>query len=387
VVRALGNRAALAPASEVAKRKPFVTVSGVVEKAERGLRVTVHVRNEGGETARIEVPITGGRHLSAEQLKKLGADVDAAVSKALEAPAPKPVVVAPPPEVPAPQSGDVESAPLTEQSGDRHAITRSAHGPFLNLPGGPRPSYYPYVVARAGALVTSRALNFDPTQTPTFHGGTAGGIHVELELYPLAFLHGVKHGVFAGLGGWFTADKPFWPTTTFDLVSSQYNTDELRLEGGARWRFVLHQLPPFAEVTVFGGAGLHSFTIAKAIDAAGQPVDAGPPDARYVYGIVGLEARVAFWQGRVAPFVRVGYQYIPDAGPTENLNEYGLSATNGFQLRGGVEARVWNKVMVGASAFWDYYALDFENNRATARHASNATDQYYGGIFTVGYAL
>jgi hypothetical protein len=397
VTHALGTRAAVASASELSTLKPYVTVLGAVEKAGgHSLKLTVRIiveqgNEQGGEVARIEVPITVGRHLQPDQLRKLGADVDAAVTRALEAPPPAPKPATPAPDVPAPQSGDVEKAPLTgelEHWNGKRPTARAPRGPSLHLPAVPRPSYYPYVVGRAGALVTSRALNFNPLQTPTFHGGTAGGIHAEVELYPLAFLHAVKHGRFAGLGGWFTVDKPFWPTTTFDLLSSQYDTDELRLEGGARWRFVLRRLPPFAELTVFGGAGLHTFTIAKNVDpTTGRATDAGPPDARYVYGIVGLEARVALVQGRVAPFLRIGYQYVPDAGPTENLDEYGLSSTHGFQLRAGLEARVWRKVMVGVSAFLDYYALSFENNRTTARHANDATDQYYGGIFTVGYAL
>jgi hypothetical protein len=398
VLQALGPQAALVPAAKASQMHPRVTVFGAVEK-QNGLKLNIRVvDSNGGQSGTLVVPVPAARHLPPDQLGKVGADVKDLVAQALaatQAPA-APAPSAPPPvEAPAKQATDIENAPLTG-----NPESWSAHGPSTTSAatvksawlarfslGGPRPGHYPFVIARAGAIVTSRALDFSPGQPPIFHGGTAGGVHAEVELYPFAFTHALARGVFAGLGGWFAVDKPFWLTTTLDGSTNQYDTDELRLEGGARWRFVLRKLAPLVELTVFGGAGLHSFTIAKTTSATGTPVDAGPPDARYVYGVVGIESRVHLFGDRIAPFVKVGYEYVPDAGPTENLDEYGLSDTHGFQLRGGLEARVWRKLTVGASAFWEYLSLNFQNNVPTARNASGATDQYYGALFTVGWAL
>ncbi len=394
VARVLGARAAVVPADAIAKLKPYVVVTGAVEKKD-GLKLTVRVLDErGAEAGHLEVPIAGGRHLSPEQLRKLGADVDALVTQALAAPVPvEPVPPTPPPEEPAKQDTDTEKVPLNgvpvaKPAAQQHPARRSWFQ--FRFSDVPRPSYYPFVIVRVGAVVSSRSLSFDPIQRPVFHGGTGGGVHGEVELYPVAFTHAIKRGIFAGLGGWFAFDKPFWPTTTFDGTPNAYDTDELRVEGGARWRFVVRKLAPVVELTVFGGAGLHTFTIAKTnvlSPTTGKPLDAGPPDARYVYGTVGIEARATIWRGRFAPFVRIGYEYVPDAGPTENLDEYGLSSTHGFQLRGGLDARVWRRLSVGAAAYWEWLDLAFQNNVPTARRAGSAVDQYVGAVFTVGYAL
>ena len=98
----------------------------------------------------------------------------------------------------------------------------------------PRPRWYPWIEASVGAIVDTRWLKFLPVKPPTYSPGPAGGVHVDLSLYPFAFLHSVVHGVFAGLGGFFTLEKPFWPTTEFLATPHQYATSEFRVEGGAR---------------------------------------------------------------------------------------------------------------------------------------------------------
>jgi hypothetical protein len=389
ILHQLGARAAVVTEGQLASVKPYVIVRGVVDKKD-GLKLSITITDDKGQSAgTLVVPVLGGRHLTPDQLKKLSADVEDLVNQTLSAtppPPPEPVAVAPPPEAPAKQAGDVEKAPLTGLSEEKkHPAQAVVHRAWL--PEVARPSYYPYVVAHAGAVITSRALDFGPTQPPVFHGGTAGGVAAEIELYPFAWSHALKHGVFAGLGGYIGVVKPFWPTTTLDGTTNEYDTDELRVEGGARWRFVLRKVAPVVELTAYGGAGLHTFTIAKQMLPTGNLVDAGPPDARYVYGVIGAEARVHLWNERILPFVRIGYEYVPDAGPTENLDEYGLSNTHGFQLRGGVDARVWRRLTVGASVFWEYLALNFQDNVPTARTATDAHDQYYGALFTVGWAL
>ena len=121
----------------------------------------------------------------------------------------------------------------------------------------PRPRWYPYVEATVGAIVDSRRLAFHPSTPPAYRPGTGGGVHVDVTLYPFAWSHALLHGVFAGLGGGVTVDKPFWPTTQFEGTPNQYATAELRVEGGARWRFIVRKWRPRLEVTVLGGAGLH----------------------------------------------------------------------------------------------------------------------------------
>jgi hypothetical protein len=389
VSKTLGERAAVVQESDLAAAKPDAIVRGVVAPVDGKLTLTITISNGAGEKkSGFAVPITG-RHLTPEQLKKLAADVDDQVAEVLKAtPAPPPVakqdpLAEPPPEPAVNQAGDTEKAPLTVVV---KAPKKVAPLPRVVAPSVPRPVWYPFIDAQVGAIVTSRSLAFAPARPPIFNGGTAAGVHAELALYPLAFLHTVAHGVLSGIGGWVSLDAPIWPNTQFEGTPLAYDTSEMRIEGGGRFRLVARKLDPRLELSLFGGAGLHSFSIAKATAQNGALVDAGPPDARYIYGVFGLSARATIRE-RWSPWVSVAYEYVPDAGPTEDLNEYGLSSTNGLVVRAGVEVRVWRRLRAGVSGFYERIMMSFENQVPTQRHADSALDEYFGAVFMVGYDI
>ncbi|HEY2744693.1 MAG TPA: hypothetical protein VGL86_08725, partial [Polyangia bacterium] len=370
-----------------------------------GLLVEVNVIDGATQNrvGQVTMPIPATRHLRPEQLAEVGRQVDALAASALaaggdnggEAPAaettepPPDENTPPPPEPPSPQAQDTERAqnPAALETSTPMSIRLAPPPPKRRLlPDVPRPRWYRWVEATVGVIVDSRRLAFTPSAPPAYHPGTGGGIHADVTIYPFAFLHAVAHGVFAGLGGGVTVDKPFWPTTKFEGTPNQYATAELRVEGGARWRFVVRKWRPRLEVTLLAGAGLHQYSIAKAVNpATGAKSDAGPPDAAYVYGSLGAQLRLVVWHERLMPWISGAYEYVPDSGPTENVDEYGTAHTNGVMLRAGLDVRVWRRLRVGASAFWELVGLKFTHELPTERSASRATDQYFGGIFTVGY--
>ena len=390
VLKALGDRGALVKPSDLGKAQPYVIVSGTVAKRDKGLVVEVTVSNAESkqQAGQLTIPLQGGRHLTAEQLSELGKQVDELAQAALTPQQAPQVETAPQPEPPAPPSKQASDSEKIRAPGalatSQPMIITAPKKP--RLPPTPRPRWYPWIEASVGAIVDSRWLKFLPATPPKYSPGTAGGVHVDLALYPFAFLHAVEHGVFAGLGGFFMLDKPFWPTTEFLNTPHQYATSELRVEGGAKWRFVVRKWHPRLEVSALLGAGLHTYSIAKAVDPTTMArTDAGPPDAAYVYGIFGVQAKANFWHERITPWLSFAYEYFPDDGPLENSNEYGLATTNGIMLRGGVDVYVWRRLRVGGSAFWERIMGSFDNDLTTRRTANRFIDQYYGGVFTVGY--
>ena len=389
VLRQLGERAALVKPADAAKAQPYVIISGAVVRRDAALVVEVDIiaADTRQRVAQVTMPVPPGRHLSPQQLAELARQVDDAATQAM-APPPAPPAPPPPPPAPPPQAQDTEKAgipaPLETSTPTPISITPPPpKHPWL--PAVPRPRWYPWVEATAGVIVDSRSLAFHPATPPAYAPGTGAGVHVDVTVYPLAWLHALEHGLFAGLGAGVTVDKPFWPTTRFVGTPSQYATDELRVEGGARWRFIVRRWRPRLELTVGAGAGLHTYAIAKATDPMGRKVDAGPPDVAYVYGTVGAGLRVVVWHERLMPWISGAYEYVPDAGSVENVDEYGDAHTNGVMLRGGLDVRVWRRLRVGAGGFWELMGLRFIHDLPTQKSAIRAVDQFFGGIFTVGY--
>jgi hypothetical protein len=395
VLKVLGDRGAVVRPNDVAKVAPYVVVAGQVVKRDTGLVVEVTVTSVEKNTriGQVAMPVPPSRHLAPEQLAELGRQVDELVTTALAPPVEKPAEPqAPPVEAPAKQAQDVEKAPLSTEPPPvippPQVIQLQPPPPKHHLiPDVPRPPYYPWIEAHLGAITSTRSFTFNPVVHPIFKGGTAGGIVADVTAYPLAFLHAVDRGAFAGLGAGITVELPFWPTTNVDGAPGSYATFEKRIEGGARWKFLVNKhRGPRLEVTVLAGAGLHTFTIAKKKDPKTMKlVDAGPPDMSYVYGAFGGKLALHI-KHRIIPWVSMVYEYFPDAGSIENLDEYGLGNVNGFNLRGGVEVRVWRQLTVGAGAFWERIFGKFSNNVVTQKHASSFTDMYYGGVFTAGYS-
>jgi hypothetical protein len=245
-----------------------------------------------------------------------------------------------------------------------------------------RPRWAPYLDAQVGVSISGRTFDFDPSSQPHFTSGVVPGLHVDLTAYPLAFLYEPAYGLFAGLGLGLTLDKPFWPDSTTKLDPTQrFPTTELRVEGGLRWRIVLYKPLPRPQLMVQVGGGLHSFGIAK--DTMGN--DVGPADVGYKYVSIGGGLRIHFaeWAFLYALF---HYHAVLDPGPIAADAEYGPAQSVGFRIQGGLDFLVYKGFQLAAVGFFEEFKIGFGfGSMPPQKFAMTATDQYFGGMVTLGY--
>jgi hypothetical protein len=212
-----------------------------------------------------------------------------------------------------------------------------------------------------------------------------GGISADLSLYPLAFTWRRAYGLFSGLGLGVSVDKPFWPDSTSKSDPTQrFPTEELRVEGGLRWKLTLYKPMPRPQLTLLVQGGLHEFTFAKGPN--GEDV-VGVPDVRYVYASIGggLTVHFAEWSWIWLKFV---YHAVTDTGPIQTPAQYGLSAAYGLRLSAGLDFLVYKGLRLGVQGMYERFSIVFgydPNNRA--KIADGATDEYYGAMVVLGYVL
>ena len=248
-----------------------------------------------------------------------------------------------------------------------------------------RPRWAPYFDVDAGALISGRTFDYDPASQPKFTSGVVAGIRGDLTIYPLAFTYDKVGGLFSGLGLGGTVDKPFWPDSTSKQDPSQkFPTRELRVEGGLRWRIVLYKPLPRPQLLLQAGGGLHTFSLAK--DATGQ--DVGPADTAYKYATFGAGLRIHFAEW-VYLWAMFDYHLVFDSGPiSDPATEYGPVDTFGIRVRGGLAFFVYKGIKLGLEGYYERFSLTFKPGMTMpVKVANSATDQYFGGIFTVGYVL
>lgn len=427
VVRALRKKAALVPPVQWAAsaKKLFaqttspediaavaddvgamVVVTGVVKRDGRAWQLVISVRDgrSGKARDRLRYPLKKPR-VEAKTLALLTEEVDAAFEHALSialegAPPPAPPAK-PEPEAPkvaasdggqGGQAGEAEAeAPKPE--GDGAGEAPKAAELAKAGPADRRPRWAPFFDVSAGATLSGRAFDFTPSSLPHFASGVVGGLRVDLTVYPLASLWRRARGVISTLGLGATLDKPFWPASPA-LDGNSYATNELSVEGGLRWRFVLYKKLPRPELTVLGGAGLHQFSIAKREDeATGNLVDVGPPDVAYVYGTVGAGARVHFaeWSSLWA---QASYRIVARAGQATRIDDgYGPADSYGLRVQGGLDFFVYRGLKLGLVGYYERYELRFTGSDPPPAKPGNgelarrAIDQYFGGLIALGYVF
>lgn len=278
------------------------------------------------------------------------------------------------------------AATSTQPGGDELAPVK-AGGAGATPPTKPngRPRWAPYFDVDAGALISGRTFEYDPASQPKFTSGVVAGVRGDLTVYPLAFTWRKAGGAFSGLGLGATVDKPFWPDSSSKQDPTQkFPTSELRVEGGLRWRIVLYKPLPRPQLLVQAGAGLHTFSLGK--DATGQ--DVGPADTAYKYATFGAGLRIHFTE-RVYLWAMFDYHLVFDSGPITNpATEFGPADTFGIRVRGGLAFFVYKGLKLGAEGYYERFSLTFTPGATMpVKVANSATDQYFGGVITVGYVL
>jgi hypothetical protein len=371
----------------------IVVITGVVKRDGRTWQLTVSVRDgkSGRSRDKLKYPLKGPR-VNESTLKLLAEEVEVAFAHALaatgepppaEKPPPPQVTEAPPPTRPTQKPVEVaQEDDLPPPTKIEHREESPPIAVEKSLPEA-RPRWAPWFDADAGASISGRSFDFDPSSQPRFKSGVTGGIRIDATVYPLAFTWRKAAGVLATLGLGVTFQKPFWIDSTSKADPTQhYATTETQVEGGLRWRFVLYKKVPRPELTVLAGGGLHSFAIAK--DASNM--DVGPPDVGYQYLSVGGAFRIHFveWASLFAHFT---YHVVFNGGPVQGSDEFGPGSVYGLRAGGGLDFLVYRGLKIGAVGYYERYVLAFSGDGAPVKVASSAVDQYFGGVLLIGYVF
>jgi hypothetical protein len=418
-----------------------VIVTGVVKRDRKAWQLAISVRDAktGHSRDKLKYPLKGPR-VEKHTLELLAAEVDEAFDHTLAAVTkgtggdeseddepkkpPKTVATANKPKVPAIEESEDEQKPTKPTKPPKPGVVAKEGGndnetpPGLEkpkpsasaspspspspsddakpvvkpAPSGGRPRWAPYFDLTVGATLTGRSFDFTPSSLPHFSSGIVGGLRVDGTIYPLAFTHARAHGVFAGLGIGGTVDVPFWPASK-GPDGLNYLTQELRVEGGLRWRFVLYKSVPRPELILLVGGGLHQFAIQKKTDpVSGIPTDVGPPDLSYAYGSAGLGFRLHFAEWALL-WVAFNYHAVFDAGPAQTAEEYGPASTFGVRGQGGLDFFVYKGIKLGAMGYYERFQLTFTGSDpppakpGNGEFAQRAVDQYFGGVLVLGYVF
>jgi hypothetical protein len=378
-----------------------VVITGVVKRDGRAWQLAISVRD--GKTGRshdkLKYPLKGPR-VTESTLKLLTDEIDSAFEHTLaaaavpsEEPPPRdnPIKRQPPPPPKAPpvataEPSDDEPPPKVNAKEDEAPpIQRSAPVASLDLKlPERRPRWAPWFDLDAGASISGRNFDFDPSSQPRFKSGVVGGIRLDATLYPFAFSWRKAAGVLATLGFGVTFSYPFWlPSTSKSDPNAQFPTHELQVEGGLRWRFVLYKKVPRPELTVLAGGGLHSFSIDKQMN-----MDVGPPDVSYKYLSVGAKVRLHFaeWASLWAQF---NYHVVFSSGSVQTVDEFGPGSVYGLRAGGGIDFLVWRGLKIGGLGYYERYTIAFSGTGTPPpqKVASSAIDQYFGGVFVLGYVF
>jgi hypothetical protein len=394
-----------------------VVVIGTVKRDGRKHQLLITVRDgkSGKPLERLRYPLARPR-LDDRTLALLGEEVERAFATATgereAAPAAPPTAEParptaatseePPPTAAAPKRGKRAAAasapvvrPIDENLDDSPATptAKSAAAPSAAQPAasveqrsaGARPRWAPYLDVSAAALLATRDFDFTPASLPRFDGGVVGGLRVDLTLYPFAFSYATARGVFATLGFGAVLDVPFWPPSG-SLDGNKYDTNELRVDAGLRWRFVLYRAIPRPELILLAGYGLHRFSIAKRPDGS----DVGPPDVAYSQVTVGAGFRIYFAEwARLWLSFRAGL--LLDAGPVTAPEGYGPATAYGLRPEAGLDFFVWRGLKIGAGFFFHQVSFTFLGSDPPPAKpgggavAGSAVDRSMGGLLGLGY--
>jgi outer membrane protein OmpA-like peptidoglycan-associated protein len=244
-------------------------------------------------------------------------------------------------------------------------------------------------------IIGGRNLQLAPGAQPQFASTATAGIHVDGDVYPVAFLAprpGLAWSMLSGLGVGLTLDAPFWPnavpcardsTGRCIATNESYGVHEVRVEAGLRWRFAPLAKPRRVEVLASIQYGAHSFTI----DKPPTGMDLGPPDVVYQYVTFGVGARAQVWR-IVSVHALLNVHALASEGPINAATELGPGSGYGVRFLAGAEVAIWRGLYARVDGFYERFGLSFDGASATpppAKIGTGGADQYYGSMLSVGW--
>lgn len=225
-------------------------------------------------------------------------------------------------------------------------------------------------------------------------GPVAGGV-VDAIVYPLAVGHR-RRGILPGLGLELAYDRVIRIRSQRQYLDEMNNkqvadlpTTQDRFSIGAVVRY------PFTPRFVLGAKVLYSrqqFEIAQQLPN-GSPTDL--PSVQYsmlepkFFALFALTSAIAI-------HAEGGAMFVTDSGPIANpMTGYGSTSGSGFELSAGLDVHLTRTIFVRILGRLQRFSLSFKgdaNSLATSRDndpqqdVQGATDQYYGGAATLGFA-
>jgi hypothetical protein len=371
-----------------------VVITGAI-KRDGGWVLSVSVRqgSTGKPVEKLKYPLRGPR-LDPMTLRRLASDIGASVDNTLEG-APPVAEGNDPMATPAEPTRNIEDeTPLTakEPKPKKTEKTEEPEGPRI-----PRPEWTPWVDASIGLSLSSRNFGFDQAGMPQFRAAVAAGLHLDATAYPLAILgtrSGALYNAVSGIGVGITFDGIFWPDSipcTRDAngncvsTAEHYGTTERRLEIGLRWHWNFFNKPMRPDLLFSIQYGFHNFLIEKKADGS----DVGPPDVSYSYVTLGFGAKVPVIE-RLALFALLNVHVLVDAGPIQSATEFGPGGGYGIRFSLGGDVKIWKGLYGRLSAFYEQFGISFNHSSVpppAKTTTGGATDQYYGGLLSVGYSF
>jgi opacity protein-like surface antigen len=236
-------------------------------------------------------------------------------------------------------------------------------------------SLMPSVRVDLGAYYGQRHLDYTASMTkpPTLSTAAPAGM-ISGEIYPLALSD--KKSPAAGLGLYGEYDKTAGLAIQVPGMATKLDVDQSHMAIGGRYRFAIGTSATLA-------AGFDYAKRTYKIARTGGTVDA--PDVDYTAARPNISVRVPATK-EITVFGGGGALLILSAGQISNGDQYGSASAFGYDLNGGVDYKVSDRVGVRVAAQMDQISLTFKGTGTLGmqRGVSAAADRDIGLAASVG---
>jgi tetratricopeptide (TPR) repeat protein len=238
-----------------------------------------------------------------------------------------------------------------------------------------------------GSSVAQRSLTYQlrsgfapgPPEVTT----SAGSARFEAELYPFALAN--PDSALAGVGLVIGYDKTLGLSLRATDQLDSAPVDQLAFQIGARYRFSAGTASTIS-------IGLDYAHRQYLVDQSNPAVQLDVPDVDYRMIAPTLAARVPV-SAAVALFATIDGMLVFDAGPIEDLNNYGKATVYGIAAIGGAEIALGKRISVRVALEYSRIDLAFSGNGVKAINrdgdpmtvdVTGATDSAIGIAATIG---
>jgi hypothetical protein len=279
------------------------------------------------------------------------------------------------------QQRSVQQKDTGDDSATDEELSEQKESPAKTLPVAATSA----IALHVGVSFSGRKFNFDAASLPSYTSAPVPGVYLGGSLFPLAF--GPRPSRLAsafGLGFFFQRALSLSTTIDVDTNKTKIGTTQqaLGVDGLFRWTF--GSTPQAVTTQLALGYGIASFTIDPLIQNGVNTVQI--PNVSYKHVNIGLGARVPVGSPKVALLLRGGFKTVLSAGDIFQQAQFGSGSAFALDLAGGLELFLANAWAIRAEGTFTRYSLALgTGDRSQGGNVKSATDQYFGGLITLGY--